>query len=165
MRFAPCLVFAVACLGSQPENVRRPCPDDAAWDPHLPLALRWGDSGLVEMNEHVARRLSLTEAGGAPVEATAFAFPGGLGLCLVGGLKPDTDYAWTVTDGSELAVQEVDVITAVRPGSWLFRTAAQGDARLPERLEDCVNTATEMAIYDEQCPEFLPDTGDSGAVP
>jgi len=47
-----------ACTGGPLEDVRRPCPDAVAWDPNRPLALRWGDDGLVEMNEHVARRIS-----------------------------------------------------------------------------------------------------------
>lgn len=157
------LVFALAtaCVGSPEENVRRPCPDEPDWDPNLPVALRWGNAGLVELNEHVARRLSLVDAEGGEVEAFAFAFPGGLGLCVLGGLTPDRGYTWTVTDGTEPRVQEVDTVATLRAGAWAFHTAAAGVATAARTVEDCVNVATAEPIYDEQCAEFLPDTGDT----
>lgn len=158
------LVFALAaaCTGSPEDDVRRPCPDDPAWDPNFPVALRWGNAGEVELNEHVARRLSLVDADGGEVEAFPFAFPGGLGLCVLGGLTPDHDFTWNVTDGAEPRIQEVDTVATLRAGTWAFHTAAEGSVAAARTVEDCVNVATAEPIYDEQCAEFLPDTGDSG---
>ncbi|MSQ00645.1 MAG: hypothetical protein EXR71_01985 [Myxococcales bacterium] len=120
----PLLLLAAACTGVPEENVRRPCPDDPAWDPNLSVALRWGDSGEVELNEHLAQRLSLVDADGGEVEAFPFAFPGGLGLCVLGGLPPGRDFSWTVTEGAEPRIQEVDAVATLRPGPWGFHTAA-----------------------------------------
>ncbi len=44
------------------------------------------------------------------IEGAPFAFEGGLGLCIVGGLPADADLAWTVTEGTEPRIQEVNTV-------------------------------------------------------
>jgi len=162
MRYLPLLLFSAACVDDPMDDVRRPCPDSTAWDPNRPVGLRWGDSGFVDLNEHVARRITVSLADGAAVEGLPFAFKGGLGLCVIGGLKADTDYTWVVTDGSEPAVQEWDPITTRRTGSWRFHTAATSEVSAPESVGDCVNLANAKR-YDTQCAAF--DSADTGGAP
>ncbi len=151
------LLFSCATLLE--DDIRSPCPDAPAWDPNRPLAVRWSQSGLIELNEHVARRITLAHADGTAIEGTPFAFPGGLGLCVLGGLPVDTNLAWTVSDGSEPLVQEVDRFSTLRTGRWLFHTAAVGVMAVPNAVDTCVETAN-TDLYDEQCTQFDLDTGD-----
>jgi hypothetical protein len=112
------------------------------------------------MNEHVARRISLAEADGTPVSGEPFAFEGGLGSCVVGGLEPGAAYRWNVTDGTEPAVQEWDEAVTDRPGEWSFVTSTASKLPTPMSVDDCRAAAADV-LYDTQCEEF--DSGCLGA--
>lgn len=162
----PWCFFSLAlssCVGDEPLHVRRPCPDDTAWDPNRPLAIRWADSGLVDLNEHVARRISVVDAEFAAVDGVPFAFPGGLGWCALGGLTPDAEYHWTVTTGDEPRVQEWDTLRTERSGTWTFRTAATAEVAAPADVAACRKLARNV-LYDEQCAQFL-DSADTASAP
>lgn len=159
MRFLLLLFALSGCLPSAMDDVRRPCPDDPEWDPNRPLALRWGESGLVDLNEHIAQRIAVSRSDGSAVHGVPFAFAGGLGFCVPGGLPVDADLTWTVTDGSEPRVQEWDEIRTRRSGDWAFHTAAESAVNAPETLTDCA-ALMDAGLYDTQCEVF--DTGDSG---
>lgn len=157
MRFLPLLCFLAGCLPDPIDDVRRPCPDAPDWDPNRPLALRWGDHGTIDLNQHLARRISVTDSAGKAVEGLPFVFEGGLGLCVVGGLTPDADFTWKVTDGSEPEVQEWDHVDTRRSGEWAFHTAATSEVAAPASTADCVSLA-KAKRYDTQCEQFL-DSG------
>lgn len=153
MRPVLLLFFLAACIPADVAVVRRPCPDDPAWDPNRPLAVRWATSGVVELNEHVAQRIRVVDADSVPLDGVPFAFAGGLGWCALGGLAPDADFHWTFTTGDEPGVQEWDDIGDVRSGTWSFHTAATSELAPPTDVLDCRDRA-KTALYDDQCPEF-----------
>jgi hypothetical protein len=166
---------ALACVatsfGTIPEY-RFPEDQDPAWDPHTALWIRFVD--YVDEDAPAWRdRITLLDAGGA---AVPFVLGGDwqvLAICPIGGLEPDADYTWTVTEDPGTSGHHWPTPRTPLTGTWSFHTAdaAAAPAILDDAGCDAAAAALSEVYIENTTDRVVSDTGgssvdtDSGAAP
>ena len=107
---------------------RYPCDGAVDWPPGQPLVIDgMYTTDLAFSTEAFQRAVSVQPVGGEPHELEFVTADGLVGLCVVGGLTPSTDYEWTVGPFESDSYNAVPVPALDVEGTWFFTTGALSD--------------------------------------